>query len=290
MLNLIDKPGIYDMPLAEYIADPVKEPSLSASIAHTLITQSPLHAFVQHPRLNPGGEREESAKADIGTIAHAMLLENDESRIAIIDADDWRTKAAKELRDAAYAAGKVPLLAKQERPIRKLVQVAREAIRNSELGDDFTPTAGKAEQTLIWHEGDIWLRSRPDWLTNDHRLIIDLKTTTGSAEPNAWVRTALSNGNDLQAVLGLRGVKALTTGGSRCQFVFWVVEQNPPYASSFVGLSPQFLEMSEHKLARAIQCWSDCTAMNCWGGYPSRVCWIEPPSYLWTAEMEMTHE
>ncbi len=281
----IDKPGIYDMPITEYVADPVIEPSLSASIAHTLISQSPIHAFMRHPRLNTERDDSEgSRKMDIGTIVHGIVLEGDESRLVIVEADDWRTKVARETRDEARLAGLVPVLAGDMGMVREIAESARTAIKNSELADDFTPEAGKPEQTLCWKEGDIWLRSRPDWLTNDHRLIIDLKTTAGSAEPSAWVRTMLGNGNDIQAVLGIRGVKALTK--VHCQFVFWVVEQNPPYASSFIGLSPQFLEMSEHKLERAIQLWGDCTMTGAWSGYPDRVCWIEPPTYEWTKEME----
>lgn len=283
---MLDKPGIYDIPLVEYIADPAPEPSLSASVAHTLITQSPLHAFVQHPRLNKGVIDSGSSKMDIGTIVHGIVLEGDESRLVIVEADDWRTKVARETRDAARLAGCVPVLSGDMGQVREIAQAARDAIRHSELADVFTETQSKAEQTLLWQEGDIWLRSRPDWLTNDHRLIIDLKTTTGSAEPSAWLKTMLGNGNDLQAVMGLRGIKALSENGARCQFVFWVVEQNPPYASSFVGLAPQFLELSEHKLARAIQLWSDATTLNVWDGYPSRVCWVDPPAYLWTKEME----
>ena len=282
---MIDKPGIYDMPLTEYIADPCIEPSLSASVAHTLITESPIHAFVQHPRLNKGVIESGSTKMDIGTIVHGLVLEGDESRLVIVEADDWRTKVAKETRDAARLAGLVPVLAGDMGMIREIAAAARSAIANSELREAFTPEAGKAEQTLLWQEGDIWLRSRPDLLTNDHRLIIDLKTTAGSAEPSAWMRTMLGNGNDLQAVLGLRGIKKLKPQ-SRCQFVFWVVEQNTPYASSFVGLSPQFLEMSEHKLERAIRLWSDCTMTNCWSGYPSQVCWVEPPNWEWEREQQ----
>lgn len=283
---MIDKPGIYSMPLTEYIADPAPEPSLSASVAHTLVAESPIHAFVQHPRLNKGLIDSGSRKMDIGTVVHGIVLEGDESRLVIIEADDFKTKVARETRDAARLAGLVPVLAGDLGMIREIAAAAKESISNSELAEAFTPEVGKAEQTLVWKEGDIWMRSRPDWLTNNHRLIIDLKTTTGSAEPSAWLRTMLGNGNDIQAVLGLRGIKKLTTGGAHCQFVFWVVEQNPPYASAFIGLSPQFLEMSEHKLARAIQLWSDCTMTNCWSGYPSRVCWVEPPAYLWTKEME----
>ena len=279
----IDKPGIYDMTLPEYIADPCPEPSLSASVAHTLITQSPIHAFVNHPRLNPGLINEGSTKMDIGTIVHGMVLEGDESRLVIVEADDWRTKVAKETRDEARRVGLVPVLAGDMGMIREIAAAAKQAIANSELAEDFTPETGKPEQTLCWEEGGIWLRSRPDWLTNDHRLIIDLKTTAGSAEPSQWLRTMLGNGNDLQAVLGLRGIKALDPK-SRCSFVFWVVEQNAPFASSFVGLSPQFLEMSEHKIERAIREWTDCITLSMWPGFPGRICWLEPPAYAWTAE------
>lgn len=283
---MIDKPGIYSMTLPEYIADPCIEPSLSASVAHTLITQSPIHAFVQHPRLNKGVIESGSTKMDIGTIVHGLVLEGDESRLVIVEADDWRTNVAKETRNAARLAGLVPVLAGDIGMIREIAAAARSAIANSELREEFTPEAGKAEQTLVWQEGECWYRSRPDWLTNDHRIIIDLKTTAGSAEPSAWLRTMLGNGNDLQAALGLRGLTLLTKNSVIPQFVFWVVEQNPPYASSFIGLSPQFLEMSEHKLARAMQLWSDCTMTNCWSGYPDRICYLEPPSWEWTREQE----
>ena len=282
----VDKPGLYSMTLPEYIADPAPEPSLSASAAHTLITQTAIHAYMRHPRLNPGAPREESKVADIGTIAHGLLLEGDESRIVLIEADDWRTKDAKEKRDAAYAEQKIPLLGKQLGPIRKMVEVARSAIAHSELASAFAPQAGKAEQTMVWEEKGIWLRSRPDWLTNDRELIIDYKTTGTSAAPLAWMRgPMLGNGCDLQAVLGLRGLRELFNARNP-QFVFMVQEQEPPYAVSFVGLSPTFLHMAESKLDRAMQLWGDCTMTNCWPGYPSRICWVDPPVYAAIEEEE----
>ncbi len=280
----VDKPGIYEMPLTDYIADPCPEPSLSASVAHTLIAESPIHAFVNHPRLNPGGAREESSRMDLGTICHGILLEGDESRVVLIEAEDWRTKAAREQRDTARADGKVPVLAHQMGPIRKMVEVAKSAINDSELAEAFND--GTAEQTMVWSEGGIWMRSRPDWLTTNRRLILDYKTTGTSAEPSSWMRgPMLGNGCDLQAALGLRGLRKLFDSRDP-KFVFMVQETEPPYAMSFVSLSNQFLEMSEHKLDRAIQMWSDCVLMNVWPGYPSRVCYVEPPAYAWVAEME----
>lgn len=79
---------------AAYHADPCPSPSLSQSIAHTLITQSPRHARLEHPRL--GGQQRASTKAmDEGAILHKLLL-GAGADFEMVVADDWRTKAAKE--------------------------------------------------------------------------------------------------------------------------------------------------------------------------------------------------
>src|SRR3990167_11354210 len=75
-------------------ADAPGVPALSASIAHLLIAKSALHAWYAHPRLNPNYQQTESAEFDYGRAAHAVLLEGDESRLHVIEADDWRKKDA----------------------------------------------------------------------------------------------------------------------------------------------------------------------------------------------------
>ena len=68
-------PGIYEIPATEYHADPCPEPSLSASVARTLIDRSPLHAWMQHPKL--GGQQEEkpAARMSLGSAAHSVILQ-----------------------------------------------------------------------------------------------------------------------------------------------------------------------------------------------------------------------
>lgn len=276
---MISTPGIYTIPLADYLADPAPEPSLSASVAHTLLTHTPMHAYIKHPRLNPGMVRESSNAMDLGSICHGLLLEGDESRLVIIEANDFRTKVAQDTRDEARAAGLVPVLAGQMGQIHEIVAAAKSAIANSELASAFKD--GKPEQTLLWQEHGTWCKSRPDWLTNDGIIILDYKTTAGSAEPTSWMRgPMLGNGCDLQAALGLRGISRLVTQSQQCQFVFMVQEVEPPYCMSFVGLSPAFLDVANRKLDRALQLWQDCLSMNVWPGYPSRVAWVEPPAWL----------
>ena len=73
---MITKPGVYDLPMAEYHADPCPEPSLSSSIIRLLCSASPLHAWTAHPRLNAAYVAEESDRFDVGTAAHALLNSN----------------------------------------------------------------------------------------------------------------------------------------------------------------------------------------------------------------------
>src|SRR5260221_11592401 len=102
-------PGFHKMSAEKYHADCCIVPSLSSSIAQVLLRESPRKAWFSHPRLNPAYRSQEESKFDIGTASHAMLLEG-ANIIETCDFADWRTNDAKAKRDAARAAGKIPLL------------------------------------------------------------------------------------------------------------------------------------------------------------------------------------
>lgn len=281
MSMIIDKPGCYQLPMLDYVRDPVIKPSLSASIAHILTTQSPLHAWITHPRLNPNYHPREESRFDVGTVAHQILLEGHRNNIVTVEADDWRTKSAKETRDSARAQGKVAILAYQMADVEAMVKEAQKAIVQSEVAGAFND--GKPEQTLVIEEGGNWLRCRPDWLANDHTVIVDYKTTAGSAEPTSWLRTGLlGNGYDLQAATNLLCVKRLY-GVEDCRFVFMVQECEPPYAVSFLSLEPRFLAFAQQKLAAAITLWQTCLSSGKFPGYSKKIFFAELPVY---AEMQ----
>ena len=272
--------GIIDgLPIADYIRDVAPVPSLSASLAHILLSRSPQHAWMASARLNPAWEPDESeARQDIGTIVHAILLEGDRSRIVVIEADDYRSKLAKEARDLAHVQGKLPILATRMVEADAAVEAARDQLAASEIADAFT--GGHAERSMLWEEDGVWWRSRPDWTSGDGLVVVDLKTTGGSAEPEAWSRgPLLAHGADLQAALALRGMRALM-GHAERSFIFVVLETMPPYGLSLVGLDPQFMEFAETKLDAAAKTWAACLADGRWPGYPARVCWASPPEYL----------
>ncbi len=273
--TLVPSAGIYKMPIMEYVNDPAPEPSFNSGMGKALLTQSPLHAKLSHPRLNPNYRGEHSSRMDLGTVAHAVLLEGDESGVELIDADDWRTKAAKEARDIARAAGKVPMLAKDMYTVRAMVKAAVDAIYVSELCEYWMEAI--PEQSLIWQEGGTWCRSRPDKLTKNGRVYFDFKTTQ-DANPAKFVRNIINNGYDIQVALGIRGIKALIPDANPTA-VFVCQEIEPPYAVSFVSLEPQFLSIANERLELALYRWRDCLQHKEWPGYPSRVCYVSAPGY-----------
>jgi hypothetical protein len=279
--------GIHDLRAADYHADPAAVPSLSASIAHVLYTRSPLHAWTAHPKLNPGHQRREETRFDIGTTCHAILLEQREVEeiVEIIDAPDWRTKAAQEARDTARENGLIPLLADQVDGVTTMLTATRDQLARLDVWP--APfTAGKPEQTLIWQEGDVTCRALVDWLRDDHTVIDDLKTTSASASPDAWTRTMFTIGADIQTAFYLRGLKALT--GVTAEMRYVVVETYPPYALSVVSVGPDVLAVADAKVDWAVARWAECLASGDWPAYPLRVAHAELPAWEEARFLEKT--
>jgi hypothetical protein len=248
-------------------------PSLSASLAHVLVTRSPLHAWVQHPRLNPDFVATDEAKFDVGTVCHSLLLDNSR-QVAIIDADDWRSKAAQAARDEARAAGKTPLLRQQWNSVETLVRAIGDQL-GSHHAEPPLLEDGKPERTLVWEEDGVACRARLDWLRDDLAAVDDLKTTGRSARQDEFSRNLYSLGYDLKAAWYLRGVEAVT--GERPAFRWIVAETSPPYAVSVVTATPEVLEVGAAKCEYALALWRECMATDDWPAYVPFVSPAAPP-------------
>ena len=243
-------------------------PRFSKSIGHLLLTKSPRHAWAAHPKLNPDWKPSAEGKFDVGTAAHALLLEGDDTRVVVVEADDWRTKHAQIKRDAAREGGFTPLLRHQYDEARAMVAAARAQI---DAVDPTLFTLGRPERTLAFTLAGVACKSRCDWLDDSLTRIVDYKTTAGSAAPETWTTNRLYDiGADLQAVLYLRGL-AETCDVDRGRFVFVVQETAPPYALSVVELGPDVIALAEAKLEYALATWKRCLASGQWPAYPTQV-------------------
>jgi hypothetical protein len=217
---------------------------------------------------------ETTDKFDIGTVAHQMLLEGEDSCV-VIDAADWRTSAAKAERDAVRAIGKTALLTRQYEAVCEMVTAFRE-----QRPDAFTD--GEPEQTIIWQEDDLWCRARLDWLRYSGK-IEDYKTTSASANPERWGRAIFDTGYDIQAAHYMRAVETL---GFPPSFVFHVQETEPPYLVSTLALAPSTALLAEKKRLYALEAWRNGLRKNSWPGYPKRTAYVELPSWHETLWLE----
>ena len=263
------------IPAEAYHAGTDDTPRLSASIAHILCTQSPLHAWTAHPGLNPHYVRDEDPKFDVGRVAHSMLLEGDDI-VYVCQYDSWRSNEAKEAREYARSIGRVPLLAHHSADVAHMVLAVREQLATHEA-DPPLFSQGKPEQTLLWEEDGVALKARLDWLRDDLATTDDLKTTGRSANPDAYARALYGVGGDVQCAMYRRAVEKVT--GERPLFRWAVVETSPPYALSVITPGADVLALGEAKVEWAIKRWRRCMESGEWLGYGTDVHVAELPSW-----------
>lgn len=289
-LPAVSAPGIYALSEDAYHADPCPAPAFSSSIAKILLDSTPLHAWTAHPKLNPNWESKAEAKFDQGSACHALLLEGI-NKIKIIEAENWRTKAAQTARDEARRGGLIPMLEHESKEVIAMCSAKKSAIDDNKdlIGVGF-PGGGLAEHSIIWNDEEfgLWCKGKPDWLSNQHDLMLDLKTTGKSANPIAWAKAMLAIGADIQAALYIRGLKAVDPSANP-KFVFMVQESDPPYASSFIGMNPAFVSLGMDKVEIAMRIWAECLRKNEWPAYANRIYYPDPPAWAldqWNNDLE----
>lgn len=276
----ITKPGIYfDVPERDYHADPCPEPSLSNSVAVALVQQSPAHAHAMHPRLGGENEYESASVLDIGSAIHAGVTRT-EAALHVINAENYKTKDAQQQRQQAWEAGKIPLLIGQFEGVKAAIDAARRQLVVHEAAPDWK--AGHGEVTIVWQETiggfTFWCRARVDWLPAEGQAVYDLKTTAGSADPDAWSRRLFDGGYDMQRAFYARGLRAVGAR-KRPDFRYVVLEQKRPHALSVGGLDPQAIHMADEKVEAAMELWAACLKADRWPGYSSRIWYAEAPPW-----------
>lgn len=294
-MSKVTEPGIYDIPAADYHADPCPTASLSSSIGKIMDDKSPLHAWAAHPRLNPDCEENTATAFDLGAAAHALILGSDDG-LMVIDPEKFPAKngnipkgytndAIREARDAAYASGLIPLLPEQLAAVERIEVAARKAMAaNAELAG--WELAGKPERVLAWREGNIWCRARMDWKPDDPKgVYLDVKTTETSVNPEIIGRYAMNMGWDFQEAFYRRGLQVLGIA-EHPRFRFVAIEQSAPHAVTVVGIPPEVAAHADHKVDMMIQLWAECMATGNWPGYPNRTVWLEAPPWSFQRHQE----
>lgn len=267
----------------DYHADPCEKPSLSSSIAVDLITLTPKHVWHKHPRF--GNNKEQSGEAcSRGSMLHSLLFGGD-NPYAPLPYSDFRTKEAREARDAVIASGKTPLTEEKYTSMmcdyEKMIGALHEQV--SLMAENSNCLDGFHEASLIWQDNDgIHNRCRFDCVNFDNGFITDYKTT--SVPIHQWIKAFYRQHKDIQAAHYENGFFKYC--GKKPRFKLLVQETYAPYLAAVIEIDMFGMDFAQAKLAYARDIWKSCMETDVWPGYPSRSHHISPPAWCET-EFEM---
>ena len=256
-----------DVPELTYHSD---TRTLSASGAKTLLSDPERFAWERNHGRPP------KAAFDLGGVVHALVLRSGDERIRIIDATDWRSKAAQDARKAAWAAGLTPINRAEFLQATKIAG----AVRRHPLGELFTN--GQAEVSLYWTDPEtgVACRARVDWLRDD--MIVDLKTARyGTGTADTFGRQAASFNYPLPAAVYTEAVEVLT--GKTLPFITVTVETEPPYLVRAYRYTDGDLDQGRAQWHEALREYAARDAANDWT-VPAEIDLIALPA--WYAPLE----
>lgn len=262
----VTEPGIYNLPAKVYHSDPVRGGSLSSTGARKLLSPS-CPAKFKHWR--DIGE-EPNRTFDFGHAAHQRVL-GAGPPLTVIDAADYKSKPARDARDAAYAAGEVPVLPHELETVDAMAAVIR---NHAYAGPLFDPARGRAEQTLVAQDPEtgVMCRALLDMLHNGLSrrgvfLIPDYKTGK-SAAPEDLPRVMHQHGYHQQLDWYIDLVRWTgAAGDAPIAGLLVVQEKDPPYLISIAQPDPNALGVARtrNRYAREVYRW--CVENDRWPGY-----------------------
>jgi hypothetical protein len=244
--------GIYTMTDAEYFADP----ALNHSSLRWLVESTPAHFRyrVDNPHHEPTSDME------FGSAVHSLVLGGPE--VVRVDADSWRSNAAKERRDEVRTAGGFALLADDYRR----AEACRDAVHAHPLAAKLLATTQHREVVIKWDDDGITLKAKVDGISG--RVVWDLKTTY-NADTGSFGRSAAKFGYATQQAWYEDAARSI--GITEPKFLFVVVEKEPPHLVNVIALDQYDVELGRQMNRRALDTYRRCVEADDWPGYPDGI-------------------
>lgn len=278
------KPGWYkDIPNEEYH----RGIGTSSSNLKVLLEQTPEH--LRYSKSNPKAATENMIP---GTITHSLVLEPDkfDEEIAILPVLNLRTKAAKEAKEEFLALNPGKTIA-TEAQLEKAECMAKRVLEDPWVGvllQDIIPETSvywwyKSMDTYDKTKYKEMLKVRPDGISKNYPILIDLKTTKDGSY-SGFIKSIQNFYYHVSAAMYLEGVNQCQELLKECghiaytKFIFICVENFEPYAVSAYELSPEYMNIGKDLYRRAMMRLHEGREEN-WPGYPEGVRVIEPPGY-----------
>lgn len=267
---------VRDMPDSEYHA----LPSLSSTGAKILLEPggpAKFKAYIESPP-------PPSPVFDFGSLVHKLVLGKG-SDVVLIEADSWRTKAAKEARDQAHAEGKIPAL---EAEHRRATKMQTRLFRHPYVRDLFAQ-GGESELSAFATDPvtGVDLRARFDRVVErDGKLIIIDYKTAMDASPHGFERAAAKFKYHVQDAF-YRKVAKLAGLHDEPEFIFIAQEKVPPYLPAVYQYDDLAIAEARSQVDTAIRMFADCTQRDDWRGYDDGLQTMALPTWAWDEVEDM---
>lgn len=264
-------------------------PHFSRSVAVALLERSPLQVWARHPALGnqvedgPDPDAAKQSRMEFGSLVHLLLLGGGLG-IAEIEADSWRTNAAKEQRDLARDNGLLPVLTGK---YRHGLKVAEEIKKRMAMPGSMIPIEDCAKEvTILWEDDGVACKARLDLFFHPHEhhsgAIWDLKIS--DLTPGAFAR-GLPYDGCVQAWAYEQAAAAVYPElAGRCEMEFVICQPEPPYDVAIVPVGGTLRSLGEMKWKRALKIWKRCLESGKWPGH-GRVAPAEASSFALQAEL-----
>lgn len=261
------KPGIYNITNKEYHSSE----GLNRSAISYLI-KSPLHFWHKYLSNNNIEEKLQDSLI-LGCAVHSLILEYDKFNelFSIIPSClDRRTKDGKEKFLEIQLKSNDKILLKEE-----LFLIAKE-IKNSIIKNTFISeiiNESEIEKSIFWidKESNVLCKSKPDLFTEN--LMIDIKTSS-CASLKYFKRSIFEYNYHIQAAMQLDAYESLGNKKHN-NFIFIVVEKDPPYATATYTISDKIIEKGRYEYKSALLKYNDCISNNKWHSYTDSIIEID---------------
>lgn len=283
-MDKITAPGIYDLPIEEYHAQPCDGPSISASGLRTLLLQCPAKYFAHSP-LNPERFERTSAALNFGRAAHALALgvPEFEKYFVVSPFDDFRNNLSKAWREKQT---KTVVSAQDHKTILAMVA----AVKGNPATAGAFQGEGTPEMSIAWKDEvtGVWLLSRPDWLPTDvTKLFCREYKTAATIEPRVLATKAFAFGYDMQAALVVHGLRSVLQT-SPLGVAHIVQEKKPPYLCDFPMFDPDQIAIGAERVRAALDIFARCydahiagkNTYEAWPGYHDQPYHFKTPRWL----------
>jgi hypothetical protein len=226
-----------------------------------VLGRSPLHYFDQF--LAPDREKKPPTPAmEVGTALHTAVLEPDlwSQTVAVPPhAFDRRTKVGKELAAEfeKEAAGKIVLSPDDADRVRRMA----DAVHKHPAARFLLELPGRREASYVWSDPATGLecKTRPDWHSEDRRLVVDVKTSKDASRVE-FSKSIANFDYHVQAAWNQGALGAE-------QFLSLVIESERPFAVAVYPASGALIAAGQRRIEAAMTLLAECWASGVWPGY-----------------------